>query len=212
MAYVKNVPAWVEGAAPGISAARLTHLETQYDEADTDLDAHKINIAAGDGRHRWTLNKLLKGAGAAAPTEIDVPSEPTKEFFIPVSNGTDRTEDTYYTCFLINAAADDAYLIFHVPHDFTSLTEAVVVNIPVATATHRLNFYTYYGANGETRATHSESILDQDVAETGAFLSERDISAMFSSLAANDHVGIKVVGDATNISNNRILGVRIKYS
>jgi len=74
MAYTKNVPAWVEGAAPGISAPRLNHLETQYDEAKTDLDAHKINQAAGDGRHRWTLNKILKGAGAAPPTEMDTPA------------------------------------------------------------------------------------------------------------------------------------------
>jgi len=37
--YVKNDPAWVNGAAPGISAERLNHLETQYDEGKLDLDA-----------------------------------------------------------------------------------------------------------------------------------------------------------------------------
>lgn len=37
MAYVKNDPAWVEGGAPGISAERLNHMETQYDEVKTEL-------------------------------------------------------------------------------------------------------------------------------------------------------------------------------
>jgi hypothetical protein len=55
MAYTKNDPAWVNGGAPGISAERLNHLETQYDEAKADLDAkmhettgHKHTGAAGD--------------------------------------------------------------------------------------------------------------------------------------------------------------------
>lgn len=55
MAYVKNDPAWVNGGAPGISAERLNHMETQYDESKADLDAkmhqttgHKHTGAAGD--------------------------------------------------------------------------------------------------------------------------------------------------------------------
>ena len=56
-----------------LTEANLNHLETQYDEAGTDLTAHKTN-ATPPGVHRWTAGKLLKGAGADAdPTEIDVP-------------------------------------------------------------------------------------------------------------------------------------------
>jgi len=50
MAYTPNAPAWVEGLAPGISAARLTHLETQYDEAAIDIATHialTIHLVAG---------------------------------------------------------------------------------------------------------------------------------------------------------------------
>lgn len=43
MAYIKTT--WVEGSAPGISAENLNHLETQYDEAKADLDAHKSDYA-----------------------------------------------------------------------------------------------------------------------------------------------------------------------
>jgi len=56
-----------------LTEANLNHLETQYDEAGTDLTAHKTN-ATPPGVHRWTAGKLLKGAGADAdPMEIAVP-------------------------------------------------------------------------------------------------------------------------------------------
>lgn len=70
MAYVKVGP-WVNGGVPPIDKDNLDHLETQYDESTTDLTAHKTNAVA-PGVHRWTANKLLLGAGAAAnPTEVD---------------------------------------------------------------------------------------------------------------------------------------------
>ncbi len=53
MAYVKVGP-WVNGAAPALSAANLDQVETQYDEAVTDLvekatyDTHSILIAIAD--------------------------------------------------------------------------------------------------------------------------------------------------------------------
>lgn len=48
MGYTKNDPAWSEGEAPGISAARLNHLETQYDEVENLFNAHTILIAVSD--------------------------------------------------------------------------------------------------------------------------------------------------------------------
>ena len=66
---------WETGVGGGtpISEANLDHLETQYDEADADLTAHKTNSGA-PGVHRWTNAKLLLGAGAGAdPTEVDLP-------------------------------------------------------------------------------------------------------------------------------------------
>lgn len=48
MAYVKNVPAWAEGVAPGISAARLNHLETQYEEFAKLYDVNSILMATAD--------------------------------------------------------------------------------------------------------------------------------------------------------------------
>lgn len=45
MGYEKNDPAWSEGEAPGISAARLTHMETQYEEMCKLFGAHSILMA-----------------------------------------------------------------------------------------------------------------------------------------------------------------------
>lgn len=48
MTYVKNDPAWVEGAAPGISAARLNHLETQFEEFQKMFNAFTILVSVAD--------------------------------------------------------------------------------------------------------------------------------------------------------------------
>lgn len=44
MAYIKNTT-WVHGAAPGIDAAALNNLETQYDEAVTTMHAIAYDYA-----------------------------------------------------------------------------------------------------------------------------------------------------------------------
>ena len=135
-----------------------------------------------------------------------------KELSVPVTFATDLTSSNSYPVGAINAAADIACMYFQVPADFSSITEAVVIRVAVATATHRLNYYSDYGGVGQSYTTHSESLLDQDTAEAAGLIYEEDISGILSSLAASDHVGIKVTGDATNIPNVRVLGLRLTYS
>ncbi len=56
-------------------------------EADARADA-KVATHETGAKHRWTLNKLRKGAGAGAdPTEIDVPSAVT---FTELAGGEDH--------------------------------------------------------------------------------------------------------------------------
>lgn len=62
MGYTKNVPAWVSGATPGITATRLKHLETQYEEAATDLTTHTDTDTAPTAIH----HTLGAGANQAA--------------------------------------------------------------------------------------------------------------------------------------------------
>jgi hypothetical protein len=142
----------------------------------------------------------------------DVLAVITKEFFIPVTVASDADIKGHIPCAIIDIEGDTAYIAFYVPHDFSSITEAVVARISNASATHRLNYYSDYGAVGEASTTNSESLLDQDTAETDTLIYEQDISGILSSLAAGDYVGIAVAGDATNEPDVSILGVRFKYS
>lgn len=141
-----------------------------------------------------------------------VAGAPTKEFFIPATNGTEAHAPFYETGYRINTSTDAAFIMFFVPHDFTSITDAVVMLEAATTATHRLNFFSTYGANGEKRNTHSESDLNNDLALTLIEFYEFDISGILSNLAANDYVGIRVLGDAVNVPDVTIIGVRFKYS
>ncbi|KKK53469.1 hypothetical protein LCGC14_3094460, partial [marine sediment metagenome] len=48
--------------------------------------------------------------------------------------------------------------------------------------------------------------------ETNNIFYEKDISGMLSSIVAGDIVRIQIFGDAVNVPNDQILGVRFKYS
>lgn len=150
--------------------------------------------------------------GAITPTGCTLKIDPTKEFFVPVTYGTEMSEHGYHAGAIVDATADEAFITFYVPHDFTSITSAVVVRLSMATATHRLNYNSMYGAQGEAYNTHAESLTDQDTAETDRYIYEQNIAGILSALAVGDYVGIRVRGDSTNTPNDLILGVRFRYS
>ena len=199
--------------------ANAQALATDYNKLRADV----LNNATGhnhedpDGKRlaknalRFTAAKLLLGAGGAEPTEIDIPAS-TKEFFMPVTFGTTMTENNDVPGALINATADKAHIGFFVPADFTAITEAVVMRIAAATATHRLNYTSHYANATEQISAHTEALPDQDTVENVTNLYEQDISGILSNLAVGDYVGIEVLGDVTNVPNDLIAGVRFKYS
>lgn len=196
-----------------ITEARMDNLETQYDEGKTDLNAHKINQAAGDGRHRWTANKLLKGAGAAAPTEIAVPATATKEFFAPSLYSTVGFVPNYGLFpGAIITNGQQGYVHFHIPHDFSSIIEAVAVIISADTnANADIDIDSIYGAVGEKYNEHSEADAASvyNIAVTKFF--DLDISGILTALAAGDYVAIRLWSKDVN-SEFTLLGVRFKYS
>lgn len=59
MAYAKTT--WNAGAAPGISAARLNHLETQYDAVKTELGNNAGEL--------WAQLKAADGAGSGLDSD-----------------------------------------------------------------------------------------------------------------------------------------------
>lgn len=164
----------------------------------------------------WTNAKLLLGAGAGvAPTEVDLPVTATKEFFAPavLSDGAATAiSDGRHNGILIDAAADNGFVEFYVPQDYTAITDAVVVFISNATATHRMNYQIQYAASGQASSTHAESVLDVDTVCADTLIYENSIAAGLSVLVAGDYVGLEIIGDATNVPNNLVLGVRFKYT
>ncbi len=156
--------------------------------------AGEVKISGGPG--------VLESWGAVA----------TKEFFVPVTGGTEMATSGLIIGARIDASNKQALVGCHIPHDFSSIVEAVIIRLAVSAATHRFNYYSNYGAEGEDFNTHSESLLDQDTAETGNIVYEQDISGILSSVVAGDYANIKIVGDATNVPNNWIVGLRFKYS
>jgi len=74
--YTKNDPAWQNGGAPGISAERLNHAETQYDEANEDLNAHAALTTVHSATSAATPSRIIvrDAAGRAkvvAPSAVD---------------------------------------------------------------------------------------------------------------------------------------------
>lgn len=217
MAYVKND--WSVGDV--ITEVLIDHLETQYDEGKTDLDAHVINQAAGDGRHRWTANKFLKGAGAAAPTEIDLPFE----FSVPCLRGTTKLAISYFEGYEIDAPAEVAYFQFTVPSDFNAITSAEVVAIVIVATVGvgfpmAADFDTEYGALDEAYNNHSEAITVQESVEGTSTINDLiswDVSGALTGIVAGDRVSLRVLyrvhlAGTRNDTNALFIEFRLKYS
>lgn len=144
---------------------------------------------------------------------IDNPDGRTKEFFIPTTWGSNPITWGDHGGYKVQGAAEYAHMDFFVPHDFSSIIDAVVVwGARSGPATFRLNFGSDYCAIGETVTLHSETLADVDTVVVLNTFYEQDISGILSVLVAGDHVGIKVTGDAVNGPNCQILGVRFKYN
>ena len=142
----------------------------------------------------------------------------TRELFIPCLSGTDLYPQVnpFVHAYRIDSEADNAYMSFFVPHDFTTLTALVLLffHYHAGVFTDRLNFYSYYGALGEDPDIFAETALDIDF--NGALESykykEYNMSGIVTNLDAGDYVTIKVTGDATNVPNLGVIGARLRYT
>lgn len=149
----------------------------------------------------------LKGLG-----DDDHPHYAYKEFFIPFVFGAEVTAYAAYSCANCDALNEEGDLSFFIPNDFIALVAASIVVIPRSTqAAAAWGIYSYYCAEGEAYNTHNESDAVSTYNVTDGQMFEVDISGIFSSLVANDFVGIRLkqLNAAHDVS---ILGVRFKYT
>ncbi len=177
------------------------------------IPAVTLNGAISDGVDEGTAGEVLTSNGTDnVPTWQAAGGGATKEFFVPVNRADDMNQTVALPGAYINAAGKRAWIAFHIPHDFNSITEAVVILNPLTTATHRFDIISDYAAVGEAYNTHSGSDLNHDFSMTALQFYEIDVSGILSSLSADDYGGIKLLGDATNTPDALVVGFRLKYT
>lgn len=143
----------------------------------------------------------------------------TKEFFVPViasfpaSTGTRRhpyRDSVQNMQFVQTYTAEAVAFLFHIPADFASLTDIVMVMIPDATETIQFDQRVTYNSLGES-VSGSTITNNRTASVTSGQLTEVSLvtGTVFDALSANDYVGIYVESD---INSLRILGLRVKYA
>jgi len=198
-----------------------------------DITPEQIMTVRGDMLYRDANTVTRKPIGAAGflplsdGTDWDWTSSAgfvaTREFFVPVTYGTqggvgawDMTVRGDFPGASPDAANDVAHVAFKVPHDFTAITNAEFIVIPLFTdATANWDIDSDYGAIGQAYNTHSETDVatTYNVVANQLFAVDLDdaVTGILSALAADDYVGIKItLGDAGD--DFHALGVRFKYT
>ena len=167
-----------------------------------DASGDPAFVATGTDGQVLTSN----GAGTA-PTFQDVGGSATKEFFVHPIDPEPSTQIGALSFTSLSSAAS-THFNFHIPADFTSISEAVIVVLPDTTETIQWDLDISQIAVGEDPDSVISTTNDT-ASVTADQLTELDISGSFLSLAADDYVGIEFVSNTTNI---RIVGLRFKYS
>jgi hypothetical protein len=111
---------------------------------------------------------------------------------------------------------NDALFTVPIPTDFVSLSKAVVVLLPKGTGNLYLSTSSSFAANGESRATHTDSVAAAAVAVVTNTMKEYDVSGALTGIAAGDYLGLAVLRDTTNVLDTCdaglfIMGILIEY-
>lgn len=155
-------------------------------------------------------------AHAALPNAHHTPPDPaTKEVYFLATYGTYGAtpgQSYRHPAYLLDTNDEVAFIGFHIPHDFNTIDDLVLIVRPLQTATMRLTFFSYYAAAGQIGSTHGETEGDRDTAFTDNIITEMDISNLFSVLSAGDYCGLQVKGNAGATPELFVYAIRLKYS
>lgn len=136
----------------------------------------------------------------------------TKEFFIPVTNGTEMIAVGFYTFARCDSSTDEAWVSFKVPHDFSTIVNAELIVIPRATqAEADWDLGSIYAAEDEAVNTHSETDNTSTYNVALSVWFAINLADILNSLEAGDYVGIKLL-QHTEGHNVDVFGVRLRYS
>jgi hypothetical protein len=193
----------------------------QFDGALTITHGSGIELPGAANLTTATGDRLMCYATAANTVEVmsveleTAAGGATKEFFVLIaSNDTptnpvyeDSLVNTYANTLIGNGSAIE--ILFMMPADFTSLTTAEMVCIPDASETLQWDAASTFGAIGQAKDTHSDTITNATVSATANQLIGMDISTGLTGVAANDIVGFQFTH---NIDTTPCLFVHIKYT
>lgn len=209
----------------GMQAHEATHIKDGSDEIDSALNVAAIpNLAAGKittGRFTrarlpaMTYEKYWVGTGATVEERnVPTPGEaPTKQIYSPVTYaGNVMGAKSWYPVAVLAASPQRANISLHIPHDFNSLTSAVIRVIPGATdGAAEWNISAVYAAVGEGYTTHFASDASITFNVTNNEIFDIDISGLLTNLAALDIIGVQIQMRSADPDVN-VLGVIIRYS
>lgn len=147
---------------------------------------------------------------------------PTREIFIPATNGTEVNVAGTHTGYLIDDDQENALIEIYVPHDYHGLVEMAVVLISgVALTPMTMNISTNYceknevynrsawGATQKSINTGLDSLHELDISE---FVIEgNDGVTQRHAIEAGDYIGVAVSRTSGQNTNALILGVRFRY-
>ena len=116
-----------------------------------------------------------------------------------------------------DAQTNIVYFAIPIPSDFLVLTKAVLVYISSGTGNIYRSVATSFAANGQSEATHTDSIASAAVAVTAIYIDEDDISAAFTGILANDYVSVRLTRDGANALDTTtaaldVIGLLINYT
>jgi hypothetical protein len=117
-----------------------------------------------------------------------------------------------YSEYRVSGDYQDSFMCGVMPPNFGALTQAIVVYLPPNTAINQTHLVSVeYAAPGEAYNTHTDNhtfTLSTTSLQFGAM----DISSYVGSLAANDVLGVKVIGIGGSIYRLGILGTFLAWS
>lgn len=171
-----------------------------------------------------TMGILVRGAATqvlrvnAGGTDLEYAAAAggaTKEFFVPYQNADFRTQvglNTEYDQGRMSGAGEDVWFSFFVPNDFTSITSAVILLIPIDShASANYDIWSRFAASAEDKDTNSGVDTTTTYNMTLDILFELSISGILTGLAAGDYVGIRIQNQG-GTNSAHASGIRFRYS
>lgn len=182
--------------------------------------ADRQKSKAGSSVHGWTDGKLLQGAGAgSAPTEVDAPDGPTKEFIVPYDSGQMLYGETVgslgdHKGAYVQTGERCNFVTFVVPNDFSTLTSVQLIYARGSSGNAvTFTFNTSFGSDDEQYNANTDSYgpTATDALTSNDLYVGPDVSDAFTGIAAGDVIAANILATYTG-GTLYILGFKFRYS